>query len=302
MRAGIALAMLTAAVTFTVNSAFAQLSANQTLGFGKGKLSTFTYTQNFDCIDEPGSDLNFNGINMESDPTELQTPICRAGQQPTIDPTGAAIGRANVLFVIVPMFSVNPDTNPNDALPCPSTLPAFAPNVIGGVTTPVNEVCGNALGSFLIANFKSIPDSFRIKSALDPGITTQCPNPTDPEGSCTTHTGTLDLAAALKLPGNVVTPTVNHSHVINQDLGKKKPQWWQVVDVSVNDPAVWPDAAGTTGLTSLKAIRTAQATPSTVVGAPAGTMQANGDVATNFFLFFGVQKNNGSSMAGMSGM
>src|SRR5262249_45004026 len=116
LRIGKLAALLIALLALSASGAVAQLVSNQTLGFGKGKLKAFTYTLNFDCIDEPGNDLNFNGIPMQSDPTELQTPICRAGDQPTIDPTGVKIKNANLLFAIVPMFSVNPDTKASDAL------------------------------------------------------------------------------------------------------------------------------------------------------------------------------------------
>jgi len=34
-------------------SAQTQLDPNQTNGFGNGKLVTFTYLQNFDCVDQP---------------------------------------------------------------------------------------------------------------------------------------------------------------------------------------------------------------------------------------------------------
>jgi hypothetical protein len=59
--------------------ASAQLKPNQTNGFGNNRLVTFTYTQNFDCVDQPLLDLDFNGIPAESDPNEMQTPICQVG-------------------------------------------------------------------------------------------------------------------------------------------------------------------------------------------------------------------------------
>lgn len=80
--------LLLAVVAAIAAAASAQSKPNQTLGYGEGKLLTFTYTQNFDCIDQPGSDLNFNGIPAESDPAEMQTPICQVGTQPTIKPAG----------------------------------------------------------------------------------------------------------------------------------------------------------------------------------------------------------------------
>jgi hypothetical protein len=72
---------------FLAASASAQLAPNQTNGFSNGELVTFTYPQNFDCVDQPTMDLDFNGIMAQSDPNEMQTPICQAVTEPTQDPT-----------------------------------------------------------------------------------------------------------------------------------------------------------------------------------------------------------------------
>src|SRR5207244_13628147 len=102
-----------------VVSAIAQLLApNQTNGFGNNKLVTFTYLQNFDCVDQPKLDLDFNGILAQSDPNEMQTPICQPVTEPTQDPTGGSIKHTAHLYVFVPMFSVDNDQNPNHAMPC----------------------------------------------------------------------------------------------------------------------------------------------------------------------------------------
>ena len=61
-------------LTFAGGSAWAQLASNQTNGFGNGRLVTFTYLQNFDCVDQPLLDLDFNHIPAQSDPNEMQTP------------------------------------------------------------------------------------------------------------------------------------------------------------------------------------------------------------------------------------
>ena len=37
-------------------------------------LAKFTYTQNFDCVDQPTLDLYFNKILAQSDPNEMQFP------------------------------------------------------------------------------------------------------------------------------------------------------------------------------------------------------------------------------------
>src|SRR6516162_3658374 len=55
-------------MALAVNSASAQLAPNQTNGFGNNRLVTFTYLQNFDCVDQPTLDLDFNGKKAESDP------------------------------------------------------------------------------------------------------------------------------------------------------------------------------------------------------------------------------------------
>lgn len=257
-----------------------QLQPNQTLGFANGGSDTFTYTENFDCVDEPTFDLNFNEIPAESDPSEMQTPICQIGTPSTIDPTGAPVAQTDKLYVLVPFFSVDKDTDPDDALPCPSN-PAKG------------EVCGTALGKFLIANFGAIPEGFKT----NPSVSVQCPNPTDPSGSCTMHGDLIDLYPALvalgKLPPassgnpamNVLVPLPNHSHVINMDVNQPKPVWWQIIVDNVTDPDAWPSANGGSGITSVAALRTAQS---------AG--DAMKDVPTNFFLFFGTQQMSNMNM------
>src|SRR5258708_15112012 len=114
----LAASTMTAVFAFAPRPVFAQssLAPNQTLGFGNNKLLTFTYGQNFDCVDQPTEDLDFNGILMQSDPGEFQTPICQAATEPTIDPTGGPIKKTAHLYVLVPMFSVANDQTATDAL------------------------------------------------------------------------------------------------------------------------------------------------------------------------------------------
>jgi len=57
--------------TLAVPNASAQLADNQTNGFGNNQLVTFTYLQNFDCVDQPTMDLDFNHILAQSDPNEM---------------------------------------------------------------------------------------------------------------------------------------------------------------------------------------------------------------------------------------
>jgi hypothetical protein len=72
-----------ACMTLPGSAAWAQLANNQTNGFGNNQLVTFTYLQNFDCVDQPLLDLDFNGTPAESDPNEMQTPICQPVTEPT---------------------------------------------------------------------------------------------------------------------------------------------------------------------------------------------------------------------------
>jgi hypothetical protein len=158
-------------------SAFAQVAPNQTQGFGNGRLVTFTYLQNFDCVDQPTMDLDFNHVLAQSDPNEMQTPICQAVTEPTEDPTGGDIKHTAHLYVFIPFFSVDGDTNPADAMPCPD----------GGRPT---ELCGTALGTKLIALFGFLPEAW--KATVNPAITTQCPDPNHHvPGTCTMHASSV---------------------------------------------------------------------------------------------------------------
>jgi hypothetical protein len=155
-----------------VAAASAQIKANQTDGFGKDQLLTFTYGQNFSCIHQPFDDLDNNGIVAASDPAEFQRPRCTIGHQPTIGPTGDPIDHVETLFVITPFF----ETNVNE--------PAFTPE----------------LGAALKSLFGFVPDSFKIH----PGVDVQCPEPglplTDQKGApgtCTMHTSVIDLGPLL---------------------------------------------------------------------------------------------------------
>src|SRR5438874_5036242 len=139
-----------------------QLAPNQTHGFGNGPLVTFTYLQNFDCVEEPTMDLDFNGVKAQSDPNELQTPICQVVTEPSADPTGGSIKHTAHLYVFVPMFSVDNDQNPADAMPCPN----------GGRP---GELCGTALGQQLIKLFGFVPEAWKTK--VNPAITTRAPTP-----------------------------------------------------------------------------------------------------------------------------
>src|SRR5215469_8281939 len=101
-RCGLRLAA--ALVIFGTSLVSAQLAPNQTNGFGNNRLVTFTYLQNFDCVDQPLMNLDFNRIKAELDPNEMQTPICQAVTEPTQDPAGGDIKHTAHLYVFLPMF------------------------------------------------------------------------------------------------------------------------------------------------------------------------------------------------------
>ncbi len=264
------------AVALGPGTALAQLAPNQTAGFGGNQVLTFTYGQNFACVDQPTDDLNFNGVLMQSDPAEFQTPICQVAEEPTIDPTGRPIQKTAHLYVLVPMFSLDNDQNPNDALACPQ-----------GVRS--STLCGAALGNTLISLFGAVPEAFKTH----PLVFTQCPDPGSSPGTCTTHTATLDLGTALvalgKIPGpatNIFVPTPNHSHVIDTGrINTEKPIWWEVLPVLVLNPSDWPPEDGSTGITSVKKMDAAEMVGDAI------------EVPSNFFLFF-----NSKKMAPMHGM
>lgn len=269
------------AVTFLSLAALAQnnssttLKPNQTLGYGHNELLLFTYTQSFDCVDQPTDDLNFNGIPAESDPGEFQIPICQAGIQPKQDPAGLHFSKddpTEPLYVLVPMFSLDNDQNPNDAISCK------------GVVRGTN--CGRALGSTLINLFGALPEAFKEK----PLVYTQCPDPGLPAGTCTMHTSRVDLGLALEKlgllpppPGNYFVPSPNHSHIVlNVDVNT--PQiWWEVFPVLVTNASDWPTQDGSSGITSYDKLVAAEKAGDAI------------QVPSNFFLFFstdGMQHSN----------
>ncbi len=268
-------AALGACLLIVTNSAVAQLAANQTHGFGNGGLITFTYLQNFDCVDQPTMDLDFNKVLAQSDPNEMQIPICQPITEPTQDPTGGDLKHTAHLYVLIPMFSVNNDQNPNDAMDCPN----------GGRP---GELCGVNLGNALLAAFHFIPEAWK-KAPL---VSTQCPDPNNPvPGTCTMHASSVDLSTTLFALGQagkisppppspsqpVFVPTPNHSHVVDNSRVNTQPIWWEVRPVLVFDQRDWPNADGTTGITSSKIMDDVEAAGRAI------------EVGSNFFLFFSSQ-------------
>jgi len=264
-------------MTFIASHATAQLAPNQTNGFGNGGLVTFTYLQNFDCVDQPNLDLDFNGTKAQSDPNEMQTPICQAVTEPTADPAGGDLKHTAHLYVLVPMFGS--DTNPADAMACPN----------GGRP---GELCGPALGSALISLFGFIPEAWKTT----PAVPTQCPDPNNPvPGTCTMHASSVDLSVLLNATGKtgppvapIFVPTPNHSHVVDNSRVNTGPIWWEVRPVLVMLESDWPSADGRSGITSAKIMDDAEAAGRAI------------EVGSNFFLFFSSQMGpaNAASHAG----
>ena len=259
------LVAITTIVLIVSTNTSAQLAKNQTNGFGNNRLVTFTYLQNFDCVDQPTLDLDFNGIQAQSDPNEMQTPICQAVTESTQDPSGADIKHTAHLYVFIPMFSVDNDTNPSDAMPCPS----------GGRP---GELCGAALGEALIKFFGFVPEAWKTH----PAVPTQCPDPNKPvPGTCTMHASSVDLSVTLSALGKtgaptmpIFVPTPNHDHVVDNSRVNTTPIWWEVRPVLILDQSDWPAADGSSGITSSKAMDDAESAGRAI------------EVGSNFFLFF----------------
>jgi len=258
------LALVPALCACLALSARAQLASNQTNGFGNNNLLVFTYLQSFDCVDQPLMDLDFNGILAENDPNEMQTPICQPGTEPSIDPTGGDIKHTLKLHVLVPMFSVDNDNNPNDAMACPTLRPG--------------ELCGPALGMALIQFFGFIPEAWKEH----PLVPTQCPNVNHPmPATCPMHASSVDMSLTLNALGKigkptapVYVPTPNHSHVTDNAGVNAGPSWWEVRPVLVMNQADWPAADATSGLVSATAVANAEAAGRAI------------EAPSNFFLFF----------------
>jgi hypothetical protein len=265
------------AISYMAPAASAQtLAPNQTYGYADNQILTFTYGQSFVCVDQPGFDLNFNGIPADQDPSEFQTPICQAGIQPAIGPTGPQTGGTTTepIYVLIPMFSVNNDQNPNDAISCT------------GVVAGTN--CGSALGSTLISLFGALPEAFKAT----PAVYTQCPEPNSPAGTCTMHSSRVDLGLALVQlgllpppPANFFAPLPNHSHVLLTSDMNDPSIWWEVIPVLVLNASDWPSQDGTSGITSKAKLAAAE---------EAGAAK---QVPSNFFLFFSSSATSGMPMS-----
>ena len=284
MKISVGFLTLALATGLCATNGAAQLAPNQTNGFGNNRLVTFTYQQNFDCVDEPNMDLDLNGVVAASDPGEMQTPICQAITEPSADPSGGDLKHTAELYVLIPMFSVDNDQDPNDAMDCPD----------GGRP---GELCGAMLGAKLIELFKALPEAW--KKTVNPAITTQCPDPNNPTpGTCTMHASSVDLSKTLVALGKapapptapVFVPTPNHSHVVDDFRVNTQAIWWEVRPILVMQQSDWPAADGSSGITSSRIMDAAEAAGRAI------------EVGSNFFLFFSSRMSAPGEMMDMSAM
>jgi hypothetical protein len=228
-----------------------------TEGFGNNQVLDFFYPQQFFCTADWDDDNDADTRIAAVDPDEFQTPA--------LPPPGS------------PCIVSNGGTAP------PKISPTGAP----------------AAGALKVWAILPLFDG----SAVNPAPTSdvQCAEPGPPEtqhkgvfSTCTMHPSNLRNGGLPQFTAGDI-PTPNHSHII--DGGNFNSIWWKVVVVLVTDRSVWPNAAGTAGITSLTKLRAAQ---------QAG--KALPDVPTNFFLFFGSRQfprsggTSGSAMAAMPGM
>ncbi|HYW30241.1 MAG TPA: hypothetical protein VE869_01960 [Gemmatimonas sp.] len=114
---------------------------------------------------------------------------------------------------------------------------------------------------------------------LFPGVdpaTLQCPT----AGSCINHPSTIDLSPVFG-PGTENALLPPHSHIVGDDDEKKQGAnagWWEIEVVGVTSPAAWNTLVQEK---SLRAVRRLQAS---------ATGGLTGDIPTNLFLFFSVNK------------
>lgn len=240
------------------------LAPNETFGFGDDKLLVFRYRQQFDCVIGPNSDVDSIGKPADRTPEQFKSPECVIGIPSTLSPSGDSLAKTDPLYILVPFFETNKKTG------------AFTKD----------------LGAALKKLFGFIPDAFKP----DPGVPVQCPAPMDKPATCTMHPLQINLGPVLvalgKLPkgSNLYVPLVNHDHLLNNGTIRQSTEWWTLVVVLVEDPKAWPNATGTTGITSLAKLRDAQS-----------KKEASADVPSNFFLFFSSYLSH-QSAARMPGM
>ena len=252
------------------------IRVDQTDGYADGKVTVFTYGQNYQCVHEPFDDRDGNGIPAAQDPPEFQKPICEVGFGTTvgIDPAGKPAGETEDLFVIVPFFDADHDGEAAGGL-----APTLQ-SIFGFVPDAFEETLWDTLHQpFLVDSEPRVADMEDRLESPEPGGALSAQK--GEFGTCTMHPTQIDYAqllsevrpdlfAGLK---NLDLPLVNHSHIIR---GKNfKPVWWHLKVVLVTDQSAWPDVDATKGIRSVGDITAAQASG-----------KALPTINSNFFLFF----------------
>lgn len=113
--------------------------------------------------------------------------------------------------------------------------------------------------------------------ALNNPETLQCPV----AGNCINHPSTIDLTAIESIvgpgAGNALLPP--HSHVVgDDDMSRQGPNagWWEIEVVGVPTQAAWDELVAGRSLRTVRALQSRGA--------------VTGDIPTNLFLFFSVNK------------
>ena len=106
------------------------------------------------------------------------------------------------------------------------------------------------------------------------------------------HASSVDLSVLLHTTGKtgpptapVFVPTPNHSHVVDNSRVNTGPIWWEVRPVLVMSQGDWPNAEGTSGITSSKIMDDVESAGRAL------------EVGSNFFLFFSSEMSSKNTAA-----
>lgn len=89
---------------------------------------------------------------------------------------------------------------------------------------------------------------------------------------------------------NVFVPDPNHTHVLKSDQINFAAEWWVVIPVLVMDANDWPPQDGSSGITSVAALKAAEKA--------GGAIEA----PSNFFLYFSSKVAGGQMQMGPMNM
>ena len=117
---------------------------NQTNGFGNNRLATFTYCR----ILIAWISRQWTWISMAYWPSPIpmrcRRPFASRPPSPPRTRLAEALNTPRIFYVFIPMFSVDNDQNPNDAMPCPN----------GGRP---GELCGRTLPEIVMSASEIVP-------------------------------------------------------------------------------------------------------------------------------------------------